>query len=65
MLLLFGGILLFLGLLLVVAPNLPALGKLPGDFRIERGSFTLYLPLASSLFLSLILTILFNLFLKK
>ena len=44
------------------------LGKLPGDIRIEREGFSFYFPLASSILLSVILTILLNVvakFLRK
>jgi|BEDMetMinimDraft_2_1075160.scaffolds.fasta_scaffold18999_2 hypothetical protein len=36
------------------------LGRLPGDLSFRRGSFAFYFPLASSLLLSLILTVLLN-----
>jgi hypothetical protein len=38
-----------------------ALGRLPGDIRLERGSVTAYFPCASSILISLILTLLLNL----
>ncbi|MBT9259535.1 MAG: DUF2905 domain-containing protein [Clostridiales bacterium] len=61
--------LLFLsGLLLIGAALLvwlfqrvPGLGHLPGDILIRRGNVTVYIPLATSLLLSLILTIFLNL----
>ena len=33
-------------------------GRLPGDIVVRRGSFTFYFPLATSIALSLILTLL-------
>jgi uncharacterized protein HemY len=36
------------------------LGRLPGDLVIRRGQTTLYLPLATSLVLSLVLSLLFT-----
>ena len=36
--------------------------KLPGDFYVKRGNFTFYFPLATSILLSIILTLLFALF---
>jgi hypothetical protein len=45
-----------LGLLLSLGGKIPGLGRLPGDFVIERGNFRLYLPLATSILLSLVLT---------
>jgi hypothetical protein len=37
------------------------LGRLPGDIRVERDGFTFYFPLATSILISLGLTILLNL----
>jgi hypothetical protein len=48
-----GLILVALGLLLQWSPGLPLLGKLPGDIRIERPGFRLYVPVTSCLVLSL------------
>lgn len=41
------------------------LGRLPGDIKIERENFTFYFPLATSILVSLILTLLFGLFSRK
>ena len=41
------------------------LGRLPGDIRIQRGGFTLYAPLAASLVISLVPTLLLNLMLRR
>jgi uncharacterized protein HemY len=38
------------------------LGRLPGDFVIRRGSATVYVPLVTSLVVSIILTLLFAVF---
>ena len=37
------------------------LGRLPGDIRIERDGFSFYFPLATSILISIGLTILLNL----
>ena len=65
----FGKILIFLGLIPVVVglffllgPKIPWLGKLPGDITIKKDNFTFYFPLASSIVISILLTILFALF---
>ena len=47
-----------LGLLLLVSPKIPWLGRLPGDLLIRRDHFTFYLPLASSLLVSAVLSVL-------
>lgn len=36
-------------------------GRLPGDFRFQAGGFTCFIPLASSILLSLLLTLILNL----
>ena len=38
--------------------RVPWLGRLPGDIHIERGNFSFYVPLATSLLLSVVLTLL-------
>ena len=39
-----------------------ALGRLPGDFYVRRGSFSFYFPLATSIILSILLTLVLALF---
>jgi hypothetical protein len=53
------------GALLVFSGRLPWLGKLPGDIVIHRKNFTFYFPLATSILLSLLITLLLWLFGKK
>ena len=61
-LMLFAGIALaLLGALLWLAPQVPWLGKLPGDLRIERPGLRIHLPIASSILISVILTLVLNL----
>lgn len=63
LLLLLGGICLLLGLSLTAGSHLPfGLGRLPGDITIRRDNFTLYLPLATCLLLSLLVSLIFWLF---
>ncbi|ACK42882.1 MULTISPECIES: DUF2905 domain-containing protein [Dictyoglomus] len=63
-LILFGFILILLGLIFVFMDKIPFLGKLPGDIRIERKNFIFYFPLTTSILLSLILTIIINIILR-
>ena len=46
-----------LGAALLLAARLPWLGRLPGDIHIQRGNWTFYFPLATSLLLSVVLTL--------
>ncbi len=59
MLLAVGALFVILGLVLVIADRFPGLriGRLPGDIAVERGRFKLYFPLATSILLSLLLTL--------
>jgi len=63
-LIIFGIIAIVVGLLLAAGPRIPWLGRLPGDVLIRKGNFTFYFPLATSIVLSIILTVLINLFRK-
>ena len=49
------------GGLLLLAGRLGWLGRLPGDLRFSRDGVSIYIPLATCLLLSLLLTILLNL----
>ena len=46
------------GVVLMLVGRVPWLGRLPGDLHIERGNFSFYFPLATSLLLSVVLTLL-------
>ena len=66
-----GKILIILGVVLVViglgfmfADKIPYIGRLPGDIYIKREKFSFYFPLATSIIISIILTILFSIFRK-
>ena len=63
-LIIFGIMVIVVGLLLIVAPKIPWLGRLPGDILIRKKNFTFYFPLATSIILSIILTVLINLLRK-
>jgi hypothetical protein len=59
-----GVTLVVVGALLWLAGRL-GLGRLPGDVVLRRGRLTVVLPLATSLLLSLVATILLNLWLRR
>jgi hypothetical protein len=61
-LLILGVIVALVGGLLLLSAKIPWLGKLPGDFLIQKKNFTLYFPLATSLLISILLTLLFRFF---
>jgi hypothetical protein len=64
MLVLLGVLILVIGLLLLVGEKIPWVGRLPGDIIIKKERFTFYFPLATSILISIILTLLFTLFRK-
>lgn len=58
-----GALLLAIGVALQFAPWLVNwFGRLPGDIRIESDNSRVFIPITSMIVLSLVLTILFNLF---
>ncbi|HEX9048941.1 MAG TPA: DUF2905 domain-containing protein [Anaeromyxobacter sp.] len=59
-----GALLALAGVVLIVAEKFPGLriGRLPGDVAIERERWRLYVPLGTSILLSIVLTLLFWLF---
>ena len=66
-----GRLILVIGIVLVVVGGLAVLGvrlpfgRLPGDIVIEGERGTVYVPIASMLVISLILTIVVNLFWRR
>ena len=60
-----GALLLVLGAVLVALARLVPGGRLPGDLVITRGPLTCFLPLATSVLLSVLLTILLNFWLRR
>jgi len=60
---LLGIVLIFLGLLMAYGDRLPFnLGKLPGDFHYQKGNFSFYFPLGTSLLISVLISLIFYLF---
>lgn len=61
----FGLTLILLGLFFILIEKIPYLGKLPGDIYIKKGNFVFYFPLATSIILSILLTIILNLISRR
>lgn len=53
-----GLVLLAAGLVISLLPRFPWLGRLPGDILIRRENFSFFMPLTTSLLLSLVLSLL-------
>jgi hypothetical protein len=63
-----GTAILVLGIIFVIAgrvPFLDRLGHLPGDILWRRGSTTIFVPIVTSLLLSVLLTIALNLIFRR
>ncbi len=65
LLLLLGFVLALAGALFLVLGKLPFWGRLPGDIHFQRRGLSVYIPLASCLVLSILITILWRIFVKK
>jgi len=52
------------GILLLLWPRLPLPGRLPGDFSFHKGDVHIFIPIATTLVISLILTIVINVALR-
>jgi len=63
-----GALAVLLGLILRLSGRFKWIGRLPGDMIIHKGNFTFYFPLVTclliSLFLSLIIFLIFKIILK-
>ena len=60
-----GVVIVAVGGVLVLAGRVPWLGRLPGDIYIQRGNFSFYFPVVTSLVVSVLLTLLFWLFSRR
>jgi hypothetical protein len=60
-----GVIFLLIGIVLLVINKVPGWGRMPGDIVIQKGNFSFYFPLGTSLFLSLVLTLVLYLCARK
>ena len=57
-----GLVVALVGGVLMLAGRVPWLGRLPGDMYVQRGNWSFYFPLMTSIVVSVVLTLLFWLF---
>ena len=62
LLVLFGGVIMIIGLALWSGIGSGWLGRLPGDIRIERGNSVFYLPIVTCLIVSIVLSLILSFF---
>ncbi len=60
-----GALIAAAGAVLLLASRVPWLGRLPGDILVRRGPATFYFPIVTSVVLSIVLTVLLNLFWRR
>lgn len=59
-----GVVIIIIGLLLTFSGKIPFLGKLPGDFAFKGKNWAFYFPMATSLLLSILLSLILYLIRK-
>lgn len=65
LILFFGVMLVAVGGFLVLLGKLPWVGRLPGDIFVQRDNFSFYFPITTSILVSLLLTVVLNLFWRR
>jgi len=64
-LIIIGIIVVIVGLFAAYGPKVPFLGKLPGDIHIKRENFEFYFPLATSIIISVIISVILYFFTRR
>lgn len=64
-LILIGTVIVIIGIIFTIVPKVPFLGRLPGDIFIKRDNFVFYFPLATSIIVSAILSLIFYFFTRR
>ncbi len=63
-LIIIGAVLIVIGLVILGIQKLPFMGKLPGDIIIKREHFTFSFPLATSIIISILISLILYLICK-
>lgn len=61
----FGIVLILIGGAILLAGRIPWIGRLPGDIFIQRKNFSFYFPIATSIIISIVLTLIFSLLIRR
>ncbi len=59
LLVIIGAIIVLFGGLLMLSGRVPFVGRLPGDILVQKKNFTFYFPVATSILISIVLTLIF------
>jgi hypothetical protein len=65
LLIVMGIVLVLAGIIWLGLEKLPWFGRMPGDIHVERRGWSFHFPIVTSIIVSIILTILLNLFFWK
>ena len=60
-----GLVIALVGLVFILGTKIPWLGRLPGDITWKGKNFTFYFPMATSILISIVLSIIFYLINRK
>lgn len=59
-----GAVIVAVGMFFMIADKIP-LGRLPGDLHFGSGRFRIYVPVATSILIGIVITIILNFFTKR
>lgn len=65
LLIILGLIFIILGIIIYFSGKIPYIGRLPGDIYIKKDRVTFYFPIVTSIILSIIITLILNIFFRK
>jgi len=65
MLIVLGGMIALVGVVMLLAPHVPWLGRLPGDIYVKGERFTFAFPIVTCLVVSIVFTLVVNLFFRN
>ena len=65
LLIIVGVFIVVVGLILFLGVRIPFLGRLPGDISVDRGNVHFYFPIVTCLLLSVVVTLLLNVFFRR
>lgn len=59
-----GAVIIVVGLIFMLGDKFP-LGRLPGDLHFGSGRFRVYIPIVTSILLSIVITVILNFFSRR
>jgi hypothetical protein len=59
-----GGLIVIIGIIVLLSGKIPLIGKLPGDFYFKGKNWSFYFPLATSIIISIVLSLILYLIRK-